>query len=377
MTVLPLSQLSRGELEFLRKAIVQGTVSLPLSAVGLAAKGRSGLVGRLGPLLGASKEVALALIDLALASERTAESTPRSASLLVWTGPNVTTSSARATTPVLLELLSLAQDRVLITGYTFDYGKVIFGPLHKAMLERNVKVTICLDVPPPPSPKSSLGAHLAMQVIKFQNDNWPFGPPVPKLLYWRDGGKYRSLHSKCVVVDANHLLIGSANFTSRGHTRNIEVGVRLEDPDLALTVLGQFQALVTNGHLRDLPAIEPRPAAPPVAAEDENDVVTPAPIVGPAALATELLVSEVAQPLFERLIASGVPVPDVGEDVVGEGGDVLGSPEFAWNAQRVAVLLAEQEGSRKKLEAAGWTCYSLALDQAAFEALSDLVRRDG
>jgi hypothetical protein len=48
-----------------------------------------------------------------------------------------------------------------------------------------------------------------------------------------------------------------------------------------------------------------------------------------------------------------------------------------WDAPRVAVLLAEQEGSRKKLEAAGWTCFASTLDPNSFETLGELLRRGG
>jgi phosphatidylserine/phosphatidylglycerophosphate/cardiolipin synthase-like enzyme len=47
-----------------------------------------------------------------------------------------------------------------------------------------------------------------------------------------------------VVVDEQATLIGSANFTDRGQTRNIEVGVLIEDAGFARQVVEQWQGLV-------------------------------------------------------------------------------------------------------------------------------------
>jgi phosphatidylserine/phosphatidylglycerophosphate/cardiolipin synthase-like enzyme len=50
-----------------------------------------------------------------------------------------------------------------------------------------------------------------------------------------------------VVVDERFTLIGSANFTDRGRTRNIEVGVLIDDPDFARQLVRQWQGLVNEG----------------------------------------------------------------------------------------------------------------------------------
>lgn len=361
---LPLSQLTKAELEALRKAITRRQVPTPLTSAALESIGRGSLVRRLGPLLGAGEEAALALIDLALAQGPSAPARAPVQLALTVRDPALLHGGVRATTAVMLELLGAAQKSVVVAGYEFDHGAVIFQPLHKAMVERGVKVTIHLDVRPAPTARSNLESHLALQAHQFLTENWPFGAPLPSLYYWPVGcayGSRSSMHAKCIVVDATHVLIGSANFTRRGHKRNLEVGVRFEDADLAAALTAQLQRLVDKGELRPMPLVH---ATPPAAAEDDHDELP---------LATDLLVDAAARPLFDRLMASGLPAPLVGEDVEGEGGEVIGSPELAWDAARVAVLLPEQEGSRGKLEAAGWTC--LALADATLDALDALVRR--
>ncbi len=55
-----------------------------------------------------------------------------------------------------------------------------------------------------------------------------------------------SMHAKCVVVDRRRVLVGSANFTRRAQTRNIEVGVLLTDEDFAQGLLHQWQAAISQ-----------------------------------------------------------------------------------------------------------------------------------
>lgn len=51
---------------------------------------------------------------------------------------------------------------------------------------------------------------------------------------------FASLHAKCVVVDERWVLVTSANFTDRGQTRNVEVGVLLDDAGFAGVLEAQF-----------------------------------------------------------------------------------------------------------------------------------------
>jgi phosphatidylserine/phosphatidylglycerophosphate/cardiolipin synthase-like enzyme len=60
------------------------------------------------------------------------------------------------------------------------------------------------------------------------------GKPYPTFHYdLRDSrAEGASLHAMCIVVDDRLTLIISANFTERGPTRNIELGVLTEDRNL-------------------------------------------------------------------------------------------------------------------------------------------------
>jgi phosphatidylserine/phosphatidylglycerophosphate/cardiolipin synthase-like enzyme len=59
------------------------------------------------------------------------------------------------------------------------------------------------------------------------------------------------LHAKCIVVDHQHVFVSSANFTEAGQQRNIEVGLRLDEPGLAKKLVEHFRKMVdTNQFLR-------------------------------------------------------------------------------------------------------------------------------
>ena len=368
----PLSQLTRSELELLRKGIQKRQLPTPITAVALQSVGKAQLHARLGPLATAPREAALALIEMALVAEDagSAPAAVTAAAALVWTGPDVHLSRARPTRPMVLELLGAARQHVLVAGFEFDHGAVIFEPLHRAMVEHGVTADIYLDIRAAVSQRTAMDSYLAIQAHRFLKRNWPFGPPLPALYYFPAGvahGSHKSMHAKCVVVDGLHVLVGSANFTRRGHTRNVEVGVRLEDAGLAATLTGQFERLVEQGDLKRLAAATAVREPPPAATEDDSEgeaegqaARSPTAPASFEQLADELCVSAEARSLLLRLLAAGLVPPLVGADIEGDDGGVIGSPELSWMAQRVAVLLPEQEGSRKLLEAADWTCFSIS-----------------
>lgn len=53
--------------------------------------------------------------------------------------------------------------------------------------------------------------------------------------------------SKCLITDYQHVLITSANFTSRGQDRNIEVGIVVHDSGYASALERQWNNLVESG----------------------------------------------------------------------------------------------------------------------------------
>ncbi|MCP4655910.1 MAG: hypothetical protein GY856_10885 [bacterium] len=137
--------------------------------------------------------------------------------------------------------------------FRFDHGEEIFRPLHGVMKEHGVETAVFLDVegswkPGQEGTTAELGDRVGKVVDRFFAENWTFGEPKPEIYY--DPRTVQpfskvSLHAKCIVVDRRKTLVTSANFTDRGQTRNIEVGVLIEDGAFATRLHEQWWGLVS------------------------------------------------------------------------------------------------------------------------------------
>ena len=70
---------------------------------------------------------------------------------------------------------------------------------------------------------------------------------APSTLLPDSDGEWRSMHVKTVVVDRRWWFVTSANFTRRGHHRNLELGALIDDPERAAEVVRCFDEWVAAG----------------------------------------------------------------------------------------------------------------------------------
>ena len=227
-----LTDVSLPDLEALLRNIERDRVRFPLTETSLVALGLGHLHDSLGEAADLDAPALATVLRIAIAKRRL-RPVPRID--LVWTGPEAPVSTARDTLVVVRELFESARKTVLIGGYRFDHGRELFAPLHAVMRERGVETSIFLD-----------------DASSFLEENWPFGEPLP-LLYCdprtADARSRFSLHAKCMVVDERRALVTSANFTDRGQTRNLEMGVLIEDPPFASRLVQQWRGLIEAGLL--------------------------------------------------------------------------------------------------------------------------------
>ncbi len=196
----------------------------------------------------------VALILGAALTER--EARPPARIELVWTGGEAKTAYARPTGSVIREVFEQAERHVLIAGYSFDHGASILEPLHSRMLSHDVCVDLYLHVDRARA-GADVAAHLRREVATFFAVNWPFGTPHPVIYVAPrtiEPSLQESLHAKCVVADERVAVLGSANFTDRGQSRNIEVGARIEDSGFARALVAQFRAATNAGVFRPVDA---------------------------------------------------------------------------------------------------------------------------
>lgn len=242
-----LSRVSVADLEALRELAAGGRLRCPVSRIRLAAVGLERLTGSLGPLAGKDAAAVAELLGLVLAERR---SVRRPVLDLVWTGPESTQSATRSTASVVREMFERAERTVVVAGFSFDDPEVL-RPLHAAMVARGVNVRIFINIPSDDIRKvAEVDAFASAYIAGFLRKLWSFGSPWPEVFYdprQTTDREFVSLHAKCIVVDEREALLTSANFTSRGHERNIELGVRIDDPGFARGVAAQWHALVAQG----------------------------------------------------------------------------------------------------------------------------------
>jgi hypothetical protein len=239
------------ELSALLDHLESGTVRVPVGKPKLQSLGLDHLAAHTELLAGLDQRSATTLLQTVLAERAVANEPPE----LVWTGPEGMLAASRRTEVVFRDLLGSAQRDVWMAGYSIDHGASLFAPLHRAMVERNVKTRFLLNLQYKDSEEreKTEEAGAALLVNRFLTTQWTFDGPKPDIYYDPRTLKkrsYVSMHAKVVVVDEAHVLIGSANFTQRAQQRNIEAGVLLHDAAFAKQLVTQLQSLIDGGYVK-------------------------------------------------------------------------------------------------------------------------------
>lgn len=174
---------------------------------------------------------------------------------------------------VVRNLCRSARQSVLISNYAFDRPsgdearervRSMFEPLAENLDQSSdlrVRMFVNAQRPYPSQPGANKSDELLLAEFaeNFLTNVWP-GQKEPDVFYdpralmpW--DGPRASLHTKCLVVDDERVLLTSANFTQAAQARNIEAGVLLANSFLARSLRDQFESLVHAGVLRKVPGI--------------------------------------------------------------------------------------------------------------------------
>lgn len=240
--------ISSEDLALLRSMLESGDLGAPLSQKRLSASGLERLGDDAAFLCGLDKDQALRVITVLLADRANRPNPPE----LVWTGPEGANADSRDTEVVVRRLFESATKEVIVAGYSFDHGDRIFAPLYDVMKARGVKATFVLDLAGQARIPSEMDDFARQRIVTFLGKNWPWGEPRPAVYYdprTITPKTYASMHAKCIVVDDARALITSANFTSRAQSRNIEVGVQLDDATFARELAEHWRELLREGLL--------------------------------------------------------------------------------------------------------------------------------
>jgi phosphatidylserine/phosphatidylglycerophosphate/cardiolipin synthase-like enzyme len=240
-------------------ALESGLLALPCSLVSVRSvlgvrEGGEEVVAILAQLaqLGMSGAAAAACIRLV---GEAASRVPRPD--LVWSGPEVPGLHARDTRRVYEELLASAERSVWASTYAFFDGPKAFEVLAKRMDARpELRVTLLLNIQRKRGDTTSSDQLVRRFADHFWKTDWP-GCSRPRVYYdprsLEVDGPAGVLHAKAVVADDEVVFVTSANLTEAALDRNIETGLLVRDPALALTLSGHFRVLIDRGLLCPLP----------------------------------------------------------------------------------------------------------------------------
>lgn len=168
---------------------------------------------------------------------------------LTWTGPHASHIPLRRTAQALLELIHTAQERILIVSFVVYKAQTILAALEQAA-DRGVDITLVLESPDVSEGRiayntlRALGASLREKSKVFI---WPAAkrPTTPE-------GKIGSLHAKICVADGKMVCLSSANLTDYAMTVNMEMGLVVRNPEIAVRIEAHFEDLIVQQVLMEV-----------------------------------------------------------------------------------------------------------------------------
>lgn len=212
------------------------------------------------------KEIQIAYTLRLLAEERMSAQKLKDNIELVWTGNDFLGSESRDTCIAVRELFATASKNVMVVSYVVD-DKPTTRDTFKVLGDRmkqvpELKVELFFNIQRPHLNKISEAVLIQQFRERFFQHIWQ-GELFPDIYYYRKAiAQYdlaitedsvssstiinvlkSCLHAKCVVVDMTKVLITSANFTEAAHERNIEIGLLLDNPLIATSIVNQFKSL--------------------------------------------------------------------------------------------------------------------------------------
>lgn len=176
---------------------------------------------------------------------------------LVCTRPNDDRVDVVDTAVAVRRLFAQAKREVLIAGFRITERDML-EPLRRPV-GRELAVRLFVDIDPgidalgrKQLPWAEVDAWPAAWWAQFRAEVWPTFMPPPEAWFApsslrRDAAGWRSMHAKVIVVDRAVWFVSSANFTERGHTRNLEVGAVIDDASAAERVLAAFDEWTSSG----------------------------------------------------------------------------------------------------------------------------------
>lgn len=209
-------------------------------------------VSQWGALLQPPTPSEMALL-LQLASDALAYQRSKQKLELVWTGPQSPSVSLRRTDQALLELIHAARERILVVSFAVYKARSILAALERAA-DRGAEITIILESPDTKEGQHAYSTLRALGTALREKSKVFLWPEAKRLR--TPGGKIGSLHAKLAVADGAYAYLSSANLTDYAMTVNMEMGLLLRNPAVALQIERHFRDLITQQVLMEVERLE-------------------------------------------------------------------------------------------------------------------------
>jgi phosphatidylserine/phosphatidylglycerophosphate/cardiolipin synthase-like enzyme len=177
---------------------------------------------------------------------------------LVVSGPDVPGVPTADTYSVVQTLFQQAESEIVLAGYAFYNGRMLFERLaERKRACPNLRIIFHIDIPRKLGDTTTPEMLVIRHAKEFREKHWPWRP-FPEVYFdpralETDSKLRASLHAKIVAIDRRKLFLTSANFTEAAHQKNIELGVLCAVPYLAERVCAYFEGLRTSGKLTRVP----------------------------------------------------------------------------------------------------------------------------
>lgn len=156
----------------------------------------------------------------------------------VWTVP--VEARGRATTgsqtSLLVDLINEATQSIICSTYNVVRSSSLLRALKGASEDRGVSLRLYVDTQTADQPEKTKGDTLATLAMTRELPH----ADVFRTARRPDGNPYTN-HAKVLVIDRQILVVTSANLSHSAEERNIELGLRVDDPVLACSVEDHFR----------------------------------------------------------------------------------------------------------------------------------------
>lgn len=161
----------------------------------------------------------------------------------VWTGPATAEMSVRLSRAALLEVIGLAQHRLILVSYAaYKVSDLVAALL--AARGRGVDIRFVLETAEDSGGALSFDASAAFKALAGQAKFyvWPASKRPP-------GGK---LHVKAAIADEHAALVTSANLTGAALNENMELGLLVKGGSVPRRLSRHFMSLIDDAVLESV-----------------------------------------------------------------------------------------------------------------------------